>query len=191
VGTFDSVRIALRGVSANKLRSMLTMLGIIIGVGAVIALMSLGKGAEASILGQIRSMGTNLLFVSPGATQQGGVSAAAGSAATLTYDDAQAIAANVPTVAMVAPEAYVMAQVVAGPTNTRTRITGTTPEYPRVRNFRVAAGEFFSQQQVDGRSQVAVLGSYTAQQLFGATNPIGQSVRITAMMGGAPASASG
>ena len=180
----ESLHIALRGLSANKLRSALTMLGIIIGVGAVIALMSVGKGAEATVLGQIKSMGTNLLFVSPGTTQQGGVVAAAGSATTLTYEDGKAIAAGVSGVAMVAPEAYTMAQVVYGPVNTRTRITGTTPEYEQVRNFHVAAGEFFTVQQVDSMSLVAVLGSYTAQQLFGQTNPVGQSVRITGMLPG-------
>ncbi|MHB1414705.1 MAG: ABC transporter permease [Chloroflexota bacterium] len=180
----ESLHIALRGLSANKLRSALTMLGIIIGVGAVIALMSVGKGAEATVLGQIQSMGTNLLFVSPGTTQQGGVTAAVGSASTLTYEDAQAIATNIPTVTMVAPEAMTQAQVVFGPVNTRTRITGTTPDYEAVRNFHVVAGEFFTSQQVDSVSLVAVLGSYTAQQLFGEMNPIGQSVRITGMMPG-------
>jgi len=184
VNGLESLRIALSGLSANKLRSTLTMLGIVIGVGAVIALMSVGKGAEATVLGQIRGMGTNLLFVTPGTTQQGGIGQGAGSATTLTYEDAQAIGASVPTVAMVAPEAYIGAQVVFGPTNIRTRIVGTTPEYQEVRNFRPAAGEFFSQLQIDGRSQVAVLGSYTAQQLFGATNPVGQSVRIAGMMPG-------
>lgn len=176
----DSLRIALRGLSANRMRTALTMLGIIIGVGAVIALMSVGKGAEASVVSRIQSMGTNLLFVSPGSTQQGGVSAGAGSAATLTYEDAVAIAAEVPTVSGVAPEGNTFAQVVAGPNNARTRVTGTTPDYQQVRNFRVAQGEFFTQQQVDSRAMVAVLGSQTAQTLFGESNPIDQSVRIAA-----------
>jgi putative ABC transport system permease protein len=181
----DSLRIALRGLSANKMRTGLTMLGLIIGVAAVIALMSVGKGAEASIVAQIQGMGTNLLFVSPGTTQQSGVSSGAGSAITLTYEDAMALAAEVPTVSGVAPEAYGMAQLVAGPMNSRTRATGTTPDYERVRNFHVAQGEFFNQQQVDSRAMVAVLGSQTAQNLFGQVSPVGQNLRIISAMNGA------
>ncbi len=180
----DSLRIALRGLSANKMRTGLTMLGIIIGVGSVIALMSVGKGAEASVVSRIQSMGTNLLFVSPGSTQQGGVSSGAGSAATLTYEDAMAIAAEVPTVSGVAPEGTTGGQVVAGSNNVRTRITGTTPDYQEVRNFHVAQGEFFTQQQVDSRAMVAVLGSQTAQSLFNDSDPIGRSIRINTMSSG-------
>jgi len=180
----DSLRIALRGLSANKMRTGLTMLGLIIGVAAVIALMSVGKGAEASIVAQIQGMGTNLLFVSPGTTQQGGVSGGAGTAVTLTYEDAMALA-SLPAVSGVAPEAYGMGQVVAGPMNSRTRITGTTPDYERVRNFHVSQGEFFTQQQVDSRAMVAVLGSQTAQNLFGEVSPVGQNVRIVSAMSGA------
>ncbi len=179
----DGLRIALRGLSANKMRTGLTMLGLIIGVAAVIALMSVGKGAEASIVAQIQGMGTNLLFVSPGSTQTGGVSSGAGTSVTLTYEDAMALAAEVPTVSGVAPEAYGMGQVVAGPMNSRTRITGTTPDYERVRNFHVAQGEFFTQQQVDSRAMVAVLGSQTARNLFGDVSPLGQNVRIVSGMG--------
>lgn len=181
----DSLRIALRGLLANKMRTGLTMLGIIIGVGSVIALMSVGKGAEASIVSRIQSMGTNLLFISPGSVQQGGVSSGAGSAATLTYEDAMAIAAEVPTVSGVAPEGTTMAQVVVGSSNARTRVTGTTPDYQQVRNFRVAQGEFFTQQQVDSLAMVAVLGSQTAKNLFGDSDPLGQSVRINTMTSGA------
>jgi putative ABC transport system permease protein len=184
MGLTDSVRIAVRGLSANKMRTGLTMLGIIIGVGAVIVLMSVGKGAEQAIVSQIQGMGTNLLFVSPGSTQTGGVASASGTAGTLTYEDAMAIAGSIPTVAGVAPEAYTQAQVVAGPVNVRTRITGTTPDYPQVRTFGVAQGEFFTQQQVDSRAMVAVLGSQTAENLFGESSPIGQNVRITTTMSG-------
>lgn len=176
----DSLRIALRGLAANKMRTGLTMLGIIIGVGSVIALMSVGKGAEAGIVSRIQSMGTNLLFVSPGSTQSSGVRTASGSAATLTYEDGVAIAAEIPTVAAVAPEATSMAQAVAGSNNGRTRVTGTTPEYQQVRSFKVGKGEFFTQQHVDSHSMVAVLGSQTATTLFGDTDPIGQNVRISA-----------
>lgn len=175
----ESVRVALRGLSANKMRSALTMLGIVIGVASVIALMSVGKGSEERVLSRIRSMGTNLLFVSPGSTQQGGVAGGAGSAATLTYEDALAIAAAVPSVGAVAPEASATAQLVYGSINTRSRITGTTPDYEQVRAFYVAQGEFITQQHVDAYSMVAVLGSYTAKNLFGGEDPIGKSIRLT------------
>src|SRR6266508_892720 len=101
----ESIRVALRAIGANKLRASLTMLGMIIGVGAVIALMSIGKGVQASVTSQIKGLGTNLLFISPGATQQGGVRTQAGSAPTLTDEDAQAIAEAIPQVVAVAPEA--------------------------------------------------------------------------------------
>lgn len=176
----ESLRVALRALAANKLRSALTMLGMIIGVGAVIALMSVGAGAQAMITAQIQGMGTNLLFVSPGASQQSGVRLAQGTMPTLTLEDAEAIAdpMNVPTVSGVAPEAMSFSQVIAGPQNTYTRIVGTTPAYEDVRNFHVAVGEFISGQHVDARSNVAVLGSNVASQLFGEMDPVGQSMRI-------------
>src|SRR3989304_269638 len=142
----ESLRVAMRGLVANKLRSALTMLGMIIGVGAVIALMSVGKGAQATIVGQIQSMGSNLLFVSPGAMRDSGVRQGAGTAPTLTFDDAEAIANpdNVSSVVAVAPEVTNMVQIIWQGQNTRTRVTGTTPAYEDVRNFHVAQGEFFT-----------------------------------------------
>jgi len=176
----ESLRVALRALMANKLRSALTMLGMIIGVGAVIALMSVGNGAQAKITSQIQGMGTNLLFITPGAVQEGGVRQAQGTRPTLTYEDAQAIAdpVNVPAVSAVAPEAQSFSQVVAGPQNTMTRIVGVTPDYEQVRNFHVATGDFISKEQLDARSNVAVLGSNVASDLFGDMDPIGQTIRI-------------
>jgi|DewCreStandDraft_5_1066085.scaffolds.fasta_scaffold00240_77 putative ABC transport system permease protein len=179
----EGVRIALRALAANKLRTALTMLGVIIGVGAVIALMSIGKGAQQQITERIRGMGTNLLFITPGSITQGGVRSGQGQAPTLTLEDALAIAdpSNVPTVALVAPEITTGAQIAYGPTNTFTRIIGTTPEYQEVRNWRVAEGEFISRQHVDARSNVVVLGANVAQTLFGSdpeASPVGQTVRI-------------
>ncbi len=176
----ESIRIALRALAANKLRSALTMLGMIIGVGAVIALMSVGKGAQAMVTSQIQGMGTNLLFVSPGNQSQGGIRQGQGSAPTLTLEDADALAdpANVPAAAAVAPEGMTFGQAVAGSQNTRTRVTGTTPSFEQVRNFHVAQGEFISNQHLDGRSNVAVLGSTVAAQLFEGMDSIGQTIRI-------------
>jgi putative ABC transport system permease protein len=154
------------------------MLGMIIGVGAVIALMSIGGGMQAGITAQIGGMGTNLLFVSPGATSQGGVRSAAGSAQTLTAEDAQAIAEAVPEVAAVAPETAVFDQVVAGGQNTRTRVAGVTPAYLGVRNFAVAEGDFFTPEQLTARSLVAVLGPTTRKTLFGDGDAVGQTIRV-------------
>ncbi len=174
----ESLKMALRSLAANKLRAALTMLGMIIGVSAVIALMAVGQGATASITSQIQGMGTNLLFITPGATTQGGFSFGAGSAPTLTLEDAQAISNGVPEVVGVAPQANSRAQVVYGPNNTNTSILGTTPDYQDVRNSHVASGNFFIQANVDSRSRVALLGSTTAQTLFGDADPIGQQIRI-------------
>jgi len=178
VNAIESLRLALRALTANKLRTGLTMLGMIIGVGAVIALMSVGNGAGQMITNQIQSMGTNLLFVSPGAAQQGGVRQAQGTQATLTLEDADAIKANIPVVADVAPEIDSFGQVVNGPTNVNTRIIGVTPSYQNVRNFVADQGDFITDQNVQANSLVAVLGSNVAASLFPDTDPVGQTVKI-------------
>jgi putative ABC transport system permease protein len=178
VNLIESLKMALRSLTANKLRAALTMLGMIIGVSAVIALMAIGQGATASITSQIQGMGTNLLFVTPGAVSQGGFSFGQGTSPTLTLEDSQAIVNEVPEVAAVAPQANNRMQVVFGPNNTNTSILGTTPDYQDVRNFHVASGEFFTQLNIDSRSRVALLGSSTAQTLFGEADPIGQQIKI-------------
>ncbi len=176
----ESVRIALRSLAANKLRSSLTMLGIIIGVAAVIALMGVGRGASAAIDSQINSMGTNLLFVSPGSTSSSGVRSAQGSAQTLTYEDALALndPANLPAVAAVAPQVQSFGQVVYQGNNTNTQIIGVTADYGPVRNYTVQDGEFITEANVQAKSSVAVLGANVASTLFGDASPVGQSVRI-------------
>ena len=174
----ETLRIALGSLTSNKMRSALTMLGIIIGVGAVIALMSVGQGAQASVTNQINSMGTNLLFVSPGSTSSSGVRTAAGSAQTLTYQDAEAIAADVPQVTAVAPESSYFGQVIAGGNNANTRITGVTPDYESVRNFHVSDGEFITQSQLDSASMVVLLGSNVATTIFPDGNAVGQTVSV-------------
>ena len=176
----ESVRVALRALGANKLRAALTMLGMIIGVGAVIALMSIGQGVQASVTSQIKGLGSNLLFVTPGATTSGGVRAQAGSAPTLTSEDADAIvdSGQVPQAVAVAPEAGNFGQVVANGQNTFTRLNGVTPDFLGVRNFSVAEGEFFSPEQISSRSLVAVLGATSRQNLFAESDAIGQSVRV-------------
>lgn len=172
------LRMAGTGLTANKLRSTLTVLGVVIGVASVIALLSIGRGSQAIITSRIESMGTNLVFISPGATSESGVRSAAGSAATLTMDDAAAIAAQAPDVYAVAPQVQAQAQITAGSQNTRTQVLGVTPEYSWVRNYPVSTGEFITAAQVQNASLVAVLGYTVAQNLFGLVNPVGESIRI-------------
>ncbi len=175
----ETIRTALRALGANKMRALLTMLGIIIGVAAVISLMSVGRGAQAAVTSQIQGLGSNLLFVRPGAVNTGGIRQGNGSSQTLSLDDANAIAEQVTSVVGVAPELSGGAQLVASGQNWSTRVTGTTEDYPDVRNFHVADGDFFTRQQVDSRSPVVVLGSVVAQNLFGDSEPVGESVRIS------------
>ncbi|GAB4402382.1 MAG: ABC transporter permease [Anaerolineales bacterium] len=173
----ESLRTAITSLAANKLRSFLTMLGIVIGVAAVIAMLSIGRGAQAAITSQITSMGTNLLFVRPGAASQGGVRMAQGSAATLTYEDALALA-EAPSVAAVAPEASTFGQVVYLSNNINTQITGVTPEYEQVRNMPVEYGSFITAQHVAARSPVAVIGANVAAELFNGDDPLDKTIRI-------------
>ncbi|MGE5262405.1 MAG: ABC transporter permease [Acidobacteriota bacterium] len=173
----ESARIALRSLSANKLRSGLTMLGIIIGVMAVIAMLSIGRGAQAAITNQINSIGTNLLYVRPGAPVQGGVRAAEGSAATLTLEDGQALD-GLPGVVAVSPEVDSFGQLAYLGNNANGRIIGVTPEYLDTLNGSVADGEFISSANVTARSAVTVLGAQIATQLYDTASPVGQSVRI-------------
>jgi len=180
VTLFESFRIALAALSANKLRAGLTMLGMIIGVGAVIGMVAVGAGAQAAVSSQIESLGTNLLFIRPGAQQQGGVRTQVGSQPTLTYEDAEAIAAapDIPVVA-VAPEMGTFDQVLANGINARTRVTATTPEYTQVRNLTIASGQFFDRQHMETRALVVVLGPTVAETLFPGQDPIGQTMKLS------------
>ena len=173
----ESMRIALRSLSANKMRSGLTMLGIIIGVMAVVAMLSIGQGAQAAITSQIDSIGTNLLFIRPGATQQGGVRSAEGSAATLTQEDAQALT-NVANVVAVAPEVDSFGQVAYLGNNANARVIGVTPDYQNALNANVADGDFISASNVTANSAVVDLGAQVAQTLFNGAEPVGQMIRI-------------
>jgi putative ABC transport system permease protein len=156
------------------------MLGIIIGVGTVIALLSVGQGAGAAITQQIQGIGSNLIFVFPGQASQAGIRSAFGSAATLTLADAYALGdhACCPDVASVAPTFTRNAQVTAGGNNTNTSVTGTMPSYEYVRNFHAARGRFVDTRDLDAVSRVAVLGAATAKTLFADQDPIGQTIKI-------------
>jgi putative ABC transport system permease protein len=177
----ESMRMAVRGLSANKMRSALTMLGIIIGVAAVIALMGVGRGTSKAIDSQISSMGTNLLFVSPGSTSSNGVRSAQGSAQTLTYQDALALndPENLPTVAAVAAQTGAFGQVVYQGNNLNTQILGVTANYGAVRNYTPQEGEFISDGNVTAKASVAVIGTTVATSLFtDDQDPVGQTIRI-------------
>jgi putative ABC transport system permease protein len=156
------------------------MLGIIIGVAAVLTTMGIGRGAAANITERIESQGTNLLTISPGASSVGGVSGGAGSASTLTMGDAEALQDLTlhPTLALVAPEYGANARLVVGDTNTQNQVTGVTADYSQVRNLEVASGRFLTPTDNEGQSRVAILGSELAGDLFGAENPVGLSIRI-------------
>jgi putative ABC transport system permease protein len=178
---FESLRIAVHSLAANKMRSILTMLGIVIGVASVIALMGVGRGASAAITSRISSLGTNLIFVSPGSTSSSGVRTAQGSATTLTYQDALALvdAENAPAVAAVAPQVEAMGQVVYQGSNVNTRIMGITADYATVRNATVDQGEFITAENVTAKSTVVVLGANVASELFtDGEDPVGQTLRI-------------
>jgi len=175
---WESVLIAFEGLRANKLRSLLTMLGIIIGVGAVIAMVSIGMGVRDKVQKSIASLGSNLLIVMPGATSASGMRMAAGSTTTLTYADAQAIAREISGVTLVAPMVQKQYQAVFGGNNWITTMQGTTPDFLTVRNFEVSDGAFFSQREMDTRDRVAVLGKTVVDNLFGDMSPIGQVIRL-------------
>jgi putative ABC transport system permease protein len=173
-----SLRIALRALVVNKMRSALTMLGIIIGVGAVIAMIAVGSGAQKRIAEQIASMGSNLIMIMSGSSTSGGMRFGAGTVPTLTADDAKAIQTEIPGVKYTAPSINGVAQVVYGNQNWSTIIIGTTPEVLDIRDWSVAAGRPFTQQDVDGATKVCLLGKTVAENLFGGIDPVGQIVRI-------------
>ena len=175
---FASLRIALRALIANKMRSALTMLGIIIGVGAVIAMIAVGSGAKARIEEQIASMGSNLLMIESGSSTSGGSHMGAGTAATLTVGDAKAIETEIPGVKYVAPSIRGVAQVVYGNQNWSTGITGTSPEMIEIRGWSLSSGRPFTEQELDGAAKVCVLGQTIVDNLFGGIDSIGQIVRI-------------
>jgi putative ABC transport system permease protein len=176
----EQIRLALRALSVNKLRSALTMLGIIIGVGAVITLLSVGEGVQNLVRSQLQSIGTNLLFVVSGNIS--GNTGRSSSGLSITSSDADSIADpfNVPDVVAVAPEVLANADVGYGKTQLRVSVSGVTPAYAAVRNRAVALGDFIDDADVNSRSRVAVIGSAIAEKLFGdtAAYPVGASIKI-------------
>ncbi len=180
MNAFESVRIALRSMAANKMRAGLTMLGMIIGVGAVIALVAAGAGAQATVTERFSSLGSNLLVVSPARSFRRGVFGAASTGRALTNDDVDAIAELATAVSGIAPEYSTQAQVVYRSNNTQTSVVGVTPPYQTVRNWAVERGRFISELDNTNQAKVAVLGSSVVEDLFGDTlvDPLGTTIRI-------------
>ncbi len=173
-----SVRMALGALGAHKLRTVLTMLGIVVGVAAVIAMISVGAGAERRIAEQIRSLGSNAIVILSGARTSGGVHWGLGTQLTLSEEDARAIAVEIPAVEVAAPSVRGAAQVVYGNANWSTVIQGVTPDYLIAREWEIANGRMFGTEEVDAATKVAVLGETAWKSLFGDTDPIGQTIRI-------------
>ncbi len=174
----STIKISLRSLKVNKMRSGLTMLGIVIGVGAVIAMLAVGSGARQRISAQISSMGSNLMIILPGATTSGGVRMGMGTQPTLSMADAEAIPKECPAVQSVAPIHNGVAQIIYGSLNWSTGVVGTTPNMLEVRDWALSAGRSFTAEDVRSASKVALLGQTVVENLFGSVNPVGQNIRI-------------
>jgi putative ABC transport system permease protein len=174
------IRVAFRALVRNKMRAVLTMLGIIIGVSAVIAMVSIGQGASASVQSQIESIGTNLLFVSAGAQNVGGVRSGTGDSGTntLTVEDLDAVKREVPSVSMVTPTVNARSQLVSGNANWNTSVQGVSEQYPDIRKWTVQSGAFFTDADVRTAGRVIVIGQTVGDNLFAGMDPVGQTVRV-------------
>ncbi|MFA5058444.1 MAG: ABC transporter permease, partial [Opitutaceae bacterium] len=169
----STIKVALRALRRNKLRSILTALGIIIGVGAVIAMVSIGNGAKAQVEAQVASLGENVITVFPGSFASGGLRFGWGSASTLTIEDTEAIGREVANVLGVSPEVRDRAQVLANGLNWNTQVMGESPDYPAIRSWKMAEGAMFTEQDVRSVAKVAVLGKTVVDQLFPDGDPLG------------------
>jgi putative ABC transport system permease protein len=178
VNVLACARVALRALRANMLRSVLTMLGIIIGVGAVIAMISVGAGAQARVAEQIRSLGSNLILILPGSVTSGGVRLGFGTRPSITQDDSAAIAREVPAVHSTAPTVRGGGQIIFGNTNWGTQIQGTTPAYEETRQWPVVSGRYFGAEDLEGAAKVALVGQTVVANVFTGGDPIGQVIRV-------------
>ena len=178
---FELLKESINTLRLNKMRTSLAVLGIIIGIGSVIVLISIGQSSQKAVTSQIQSLGSNLLTISPGSQSSGGVRSAAGSRKTLTLADADALKnANLSAIKSVSPESSSRLQIVAGENNTNTQIYGVTPVYAEVHNVKIASGKFISDRDYSSRSHVVVLGPTVVEDLYGSSNynPVGETIRI-------------
>jgi putative ABC transport system permease protein len=174
----ETIRIALDSLLRQKTRAILTMLGIIIGVGAVIAMVAVGQGAQSAVESQIASLGTNMLMVMPGATFQGGVSSGAGAAVTLKQEDVDALRERCSAVGAVSPATRTGRQVVAGSLNWSTSVQGGNVEYFKIRDWKLQSGSYFTDQDVRGATKVCLIGQTIVDNLYAGQDPVGQTIRI-------------
>ncbi len=172
------LRMALKSITRNMMRTMLTMLGIVIGVGAVIVMVAIGNGAQSQIENQIKNLGTNLIVITAGSTQQGGVSQGAQSFNRLKVEDADAIKSQATMLAAVSPVIVTRTQVVGGSGNWRTEVDGVSTDYSTIRNWPVTSGAFFGDEDVRSKRAVVILGATVAKNLFGDGDPVGQQIRL-------------
>jgi putative ABC transport system permease protein len=177
----EVLRVAFRALARNKMRTALTMLGIIIGVGAVICTVAIGQGAAAQVQDQIQSLGENVITVNAGSVNQGGVRLGSQATKTLTVADAKAIQEQISTVSRVSPGVGAGVQVVFGNQNWSTRVTGASPDYLLIKHWPLQRGASFSDQDVDMGADVCIIGRTVAQNLFGDRNPVGQTIRISSL----------
>ena len=175
------MKVSAKALTRNKFRAFLTMLGIIIGVAAVIAMISLGRGAQEQVKERISSMGTDIIWVRAGSRNEGGMMGGSGTINTLTVDDFEAMQRECPSVVTASPTANTAKQVVYGGQNWNTRIEGYNEQFPVLRNWKIAAGTSFGAQQVRSAARVAVIGQTVADQLFPGVNPIGKTIRVGAL----------
>ena len=181
MNVLNIMKVSLRSLGRNKLRSFLTMLGIIIGVGAVIAVMAVGEGAQYNIQQQIATLGTNVLLTFPGSSNQGGVRVGLGSMTSLTADDLLAMQTQCPSVQIAAPVITTGGQLVYGELNWGTRITGSNPEYFTIRSWPLSSGQVFTESDIRGATKVCVIGQTVVDNLFKGADPIGATMRIKKM----------
>ena len=174
----ESVNMALISLRINKLRSLLTMLGVIIGVSAVIAMVSIGMGVKKNITNSIEELGSNMLIVMPGSSDRNGVRSAIGSMTTLTYDDAKNIIKKIKYIEYISPTVSESYQIVYGNKNWNSEIYGVTPDYLAIQHLVVQKGNFIKESDLEKRNRVAVIGTTIAKNLFGMTSPVGKNIRI-------------
>ncbi len=172
------LRAAFASIARNRMRSLLTSLGIIIGVSAVIIMVAIGEGSSAKIEAEINSLGTNLLMVMPGSSTTGGAHMGAGSFNRFTFDDVDKIRRTADLIDAVSPVVRSGAQIVGGGSNWSTQVMGVTPEYFKIRNWQIESGEAFTDKDVTGNRKVVVLGATVAEQLFADSDPVGQTIRV-------------
>ena len=173
-------RVAFRALARNKMRSALTMLGVIIGVASVIAMVSIGQGAQASVQQQIANVGTNLLFIRAGSMNTGGVRSGTdtGGTNTLTVDDIEAIKRELPSVGMASPSVNARAQIIFGNQNWNTQVQGVNEQFPEIRKWKIESGTFFTEGDVKTAARVVVIGKTIADNLFPGMDAVGQTMRV-------------